>query len=55
MTAQQIVSRLFDARYAVTAQRVSKAHALAARSKITWAAVVSAMTSEQRAQVEGAQ
>lgn len=50
MTAAEIVSKLCDANgFSVTTERIAKAKALAARSKIDWSAVLAVMTPEQRA------
>lgn len=53
MTAEEIVTALFNTIKGVTPERIKKAQKLAERSKLTWASVLAAMTPEQRALVEG--
>ncbi len=55
MTAADIVTRLCEAKgFAITAQRVMKAKVMANRQHVLWEDVLAAMSSEQRAAVEGA-
>lgn len=52
MTAQDIIAKLFKP---VDAGRIQKAKAAALRSKVEWAQVLSAMTDDQRQEVERCQ
>lgn len=47
MTPQEIIDKLFPP----FAERVEKAKGMAIRGKVSWKAVLDAMTDEQRAQV----
>ncbi len=54
MKAEEIVVRLFENKRGVTPERIKKAQALAQRSNVTWDNVLSAMSNDQRQQLEGA-
>lgn len=54
MTAQDIITKLFSSPKGVTIPRITKAQALAARSKIDWKDVHAAMTDSQQQAVDDA-
>ncbi len=54
MTSADIIARLFSAK-GLSAERLTKARGMAARSGIDWLNVVIAMTPEQRKAVDDAQ
>lgn len=51
MTPQDVIAKLF---LPVDRERIQKAQGMAQRGKVEWAAVLAAMTDEQRKQVERA-